>query len=194
MKAENVKIGMKVKIASNPPKHCYGHGEVGGILTITGLPNVMHHCGADGFKGQHGGKSGFINCAFIEPYVFTKADLKTGMRVVYRDKTTRVVVGKTFSSKTGYNSVNDFASNYSNDLLNNYYADLDIMEVYAAPASCEDFFNLDVRGELLFKRDESPKKTEKQKQKQAEELRAKAAKLKEEFEALVKQATDLAGE
>lgn len=190
MKAEDVKIGMKVKVVSSPPTYCYRYGQVGTVLTITALPDKEHRCGADGFKGEHGGKHGYINCMYIEPHAFTKSDLKTGMRVIYRKGACRAVVGEYLTDR--FSSVGPRLADYDETMYSCYSSSIDIMEVYAAPASCEDFFNLDVRGALLFKREEPPVKTEKQKQ--AEELMAKADKLKSEFEALVKQATDLAGD
>lgn len=191
MKEEDVKIGMKVKIVSNPPQGYYGHGQVGDVLTITTLPSHIAYCGATGFIGE-GGACGHIHHKHIEPVVesFTKSDLKTGMRVVYRDGNKRVIVQKvTFAAPSMHGSP---LYHFRDDMLyggNISIHPLDIMEVYAAPEKCEDFFNLDVRGELLFKREE---KTEKQIQ--AEKLMEQADKLKAQFEALVKQATDLAGE
>ncbi len=190
MKAEDVKIGMKVKIVSNPPAYCYGHNQVGTVLTITVLPDTLGRRGAVGFKGEHGGEHGYINCMYIEPHTFTKADLKTGMRVIYRKGACRAVVEEYLTDR--FSSVGPRLADYDETMYSGYSGAIDIMEVYAAPASCEDFFNLDVRGELLFKREEAPVKTEKQKQ--AEELMAKAEELKAQLEALVKQATDLAGE
>lgn len=196
MKAEDVKIGMKVKIVKNPPCLRYGHGEVGGILTAVKLlkwPDDQFTLMAEGFtKSPDGSSSGGISLRYLEPVLepFTKADLKTGMRVVYRNGRTLVVAGgATFSTPLGRSF---FVSSFTDELRREKDGGLpeyDIMEVYAAPEKCEDFFNLDVLGELLFKREE---KTEKQQQ--TEELMAKAEELKAQFEALVKKATDLAGE
>ena len=192
MKAEDVKIGMKVKIVSNPPYSKYGHNNrVGNILTITTLPDTLGWCdGVVSLKGGSSGELGYINCMYIEPHTFTKSDLKTGMRVIYRKGACRAVVGEYLTDR--FSSVGPRLADYDETMYSCYSSSIDIMEVYAAPASCEDFFNLDVRGALLFKREEPPVKTEKQKQ--AEELMAKAEELKAQFEALVKQATDLAGE
>ena len=127
---------------------------------------------------------------YLEPHAFTKADLKTGMRVIYRKGACRAVVEEYLTDR--FSSVGPRLADYDETMYSCYSSSIDIMEVYAAPASCEDFFNLDVRGALLFKREEPPVKTEKQKQ--AEELVAKAEELKAQFEALIEQATDLAGE
>lgn len=193
MKAEDVKIGMKVKIASNPPECNYGHGQVGNIIIITHAQSQLGIFGASGFTGKFGGKDGYIDCQYFEPAAFTRDMLKTGMRVVYREGVARVVSRGAFRGPNGGAVVDDFMKSFTQDLYSAHGApSMDIMEVYAAPANCEDFFNLDEKGELLFKREESPKKTAKQKK--AEELLAEADKLKAQFEALVKQATDLAGE
>lgn len=188
MKAEDVKIGMRVKITKDIQRCYYGHGEVGTILTITGSGIGDSIFLATGFK-NHPVQIGGIECDCFEPVPFEKSDLKTGMRVVYREAGVRVIAGQETRDEDG--SLGFSLRSFTDNLLFNepVGAHRDIMEVYAAPEKCEDFFNLDVRGELLFKREE---KTEKQKQ--AEELMAKADKLKAEFEALVKQATDLAGE
>lgn len=194
MKAEDVKIGMKVKIVSNPHYGKYGHNQVGNILTITTLPDTLGWCGAAvSLKRGSSGELGDINCMYIEPHTFTKADLKTGMRLVYRNGARIVVAG----DSTFYTPLNRsfFVRSFTEDLKRdtvNGPSQYDVMEVYAAPEKFEDLFNFEVRGELLFKREEAPVKTEKQKQ--AEELMAKAEELKAQFEALVKQATDLAGE
>ena len=197
MKAEDVKIGMKVKIVKNPPCLRYGHGEVGGILTAVKLlkwPDDQFTLMAEGFtKSPDGSSSGGISLRYLEPVLepFTKSNLKTGMRVIYRNGCPRVVGGPNcLYTEDGSHSFSLRA--YTEDIKKyNGLPDYDIMEVYAAPTSCEDFFNLDVRGELLFKREEPPVKTEKQLR--AEKLMQQADDLKAQFEALVKQATDLAG-
>ncbi len=197
MKAEDVKIGMKVKIVKNPPCLRYGHGEVGGILTVVEiLKGPEDTLMVEGFtKSRNGSSSGGISPRYLEPVLepFTKSDLKTGMRLVYRNGARIVVAG----DSTFYTPLNRsfFVRSFTEDLKRdpvNGPSQYDIMEVYAAPEKFEDLFNFEVRGELLFKREEAPVKTEKQKQ--AEELMAKAEELKAQFEALVKQATDLAGE
>lgn len=193
MKAEDVKTGMKVKIVKNPPCLRYGHGEVGRILTVVEIlkwpeDTLM----AEGFtKSPNGSSLGGISLRYLEPVLesFTKADLKTGMRVVYRNGNPRVVGGHScLYAEDGDHSfsLRAYTEDLKKEVGNPAY---DIMEAYAAPEKCKDFFNLDVRGELLFKREE---KTEKQKQ--AEKLMEQADELKAQFEALVKQATDLAGE
>lgn len=188
MKAKDVKIGMRVRITGKIAAGFYGNCEIGTVLTIVdGEFASTGNFLAKGFK-NYPSDEGWINCRNFEPYIFTKSDLKTGMRVVYRNGKTRVFGVNQFYNDAGGHGF--YLSAYEDALIRKSgFLDCDIMKVYAAPEKCEDFFNLDVRGELLFKREE---KTEKQIQ--AEKLMAKADKLKAEFEALVKQATDLAGE
>lgn len=57
---------------------------------------------------------------------FTKADLKDGMVVEYRDLSRRVVIGNSLIGENGYNILN----NYNDTLLSWRFSDNDIIKVY----------------------------------------------------------------
>lgn len=117
------------------------------------------------------------------PAPFTKADLKTGMRVQYRNGEERLVVnGNLWYSEAGKGYKYAHALHLYDEVLIDPCDDQSIVKVWAAPAKCEDFFNLNVKGELLFERVEPPIKT--QQEIEYEQLMAKIEELKQQAEKL----------
>lgn len=112
---------------------------------------------------------------------FTKADLKTGMRVQYRGGNERVVVGDDLFDG-GCRPVWHFSIIGHDSSLEHTTTELTIMKVWAAPEKCEDFFNLEVKGVLLFERVELPAKT--QQEIEYDQLMAKIEELKQQAEKL----------
>lgn len=92
-----------------------------------------------------------------EKKMFTKSDLKTGMRVVHRNGEVGIVVKDldVIIFKSGRNSL----QNYTEDLLNSVHHAYDISEVHLT--SIGYFLDLEVLGDLLWKREEkSPEQIE----------------------------------
>lgn len=113
---------------------------------------------------------------------FTKADLKTGMRVQYRNGTERVVVGDALWSGGGSTPKYEHALDFYDKHLNDPCDGQSLVKVWAAPDKCEDFFNMEVKGALLFERVEPPVKT--QQELEYEQLMAKIEELKQQAEKL----------
>lgn len=149
---------------------------VGQILTVA--KDQVDQCNLEVIVGCE--IVGYYPQRFV-PATFTKADLKTGMRVQYRDGTTRVVINDRLWSS---DVEEQLALKVLNDNLEDKRSNsrLTIMEVWAAPDKCEDFFNLDVKGVLLFERIEQPVKT--QQELEYEQLMAKIEELKQQAEKL----------
>lgn len=127
---------------------------------------------------DNGEEKEFYSERFVRVGTFTKADLRDGMRVEYRDGTLRVIACGMTRTCDNYEGVK--LGGYSDNMIRAGYESIDIMKVWAAPASCEDFFNLDVKGPLFWERVE---KTEKELEyekllAQIEELKQQAEKLK----------------
>lgn len=114
---------------------------------------------------------------------FTKADLRTGMKVVLRNGDEAIVMKGFISSVFGGDIIArvigswDKLSAYGDD-LSSEYPDLDIMSVFL-PKSPSQLLTDKATFELVWKREE---KTEQQKQ--IEELEATIFKAKEQIEKL----------
>lgn len=176
MKIKDVRVGQKLKIAREPKQNHYGHGKVGLTFVVSKITNNLIYS-PDLSKDYP--TFACISPEFVEPVDFTKSDLKTGMRVQYRNGTERVVVGEDLFnggcvpawqiSIVGYDSSLEHPTNQ-----------MTIMKVWAAPDKCEDFFNLEAKGALLFERVEPPVKT--QQELEYEQLMAKIEELKQQAE------------
>ena len=178
MKIEDVKVGQKLKIAREPRQNHYGHGKVG--LTFVEVTNTLIYSPD---LSEDYPTFACISPEFAEPADFTKADLKTGMRVQYRNGDMRVVVdGDLWSSEVGKGYKYAHALGFYDEALIDPGDDQSIVKVWAAPDKCEDFFNLEVKGVLLFERFEPPAKT--QQEIEYEQLMAKIEELKQQAEKL----------
>lgn len=169
MDIKDIKPGMKARIVKNPGPGLDGHGRVGQIVTVL-------YVGSTHVYYKEFGKPGHIHHQFLGPAEFTKSDLRTGMRVQYRCGWVRVVVGEKL-----YDDGEQVAalSPYKDSFAHLVDSGMDIVKVWAAPASCEDFFNLDVKGYLMFEREEKSEKDLKK-----EELSAKMDDIKKQLSAL----------
>lgn len=117
------------------------------------------------------------------PATFTKADLKTGMRVQYRGGNERVVVGEDLWQVRAKDKPSwAFALAGFDSQLEHPANEMTVVKVWAAPDKCEDFFNIKVKGALLFERFEPPVKT--QQELEYDQLMAKIEELKQQAEKL----------
>lgn len=98
---------------------------------------------------------------------FTKADLKDGMVVKYRNGDKRMVVNEALIGENGYSDRNCFRE----DLTHRYFKDLDIVGVYAIQ-EYNNFADMlsDYNLELIWERKESKKMTVEEMRKKLEEL------------------------
>lgn len=99
---------------------------------------------------------------------FTKADLKDGMIVEYRNGGRRIVVGDVLYGKTGYGKI----AFYSENLLeSNEFSEIDIMRVYETKYNqglCALFDDDNLR--LIWKREEVKRMTVEEMRQKLEEL------------------------
>ena len=98
---------------------------------------------------------------------FTKADLKDGMVVKYRNGDKRMVISEALIGEDGYSDQNCFRE----DLTHRYFKDLDIVGVYAIQ-ECNNFADMlsDYNLELIWERKEPKKMTVEEMRKKLEEL------------------------
>lgn len=170
MNINDIKPGMKVRIIKDPGVGRNGHGMVGHVVTVQGVGSVYVYC-------KEFGPSHSINCQCLGPVGLTKTDLRTGMRVQYRCGWERVVVGEKLYDESGKRVAE--LGPYEEALVLGCDKGMDIVKVWAAPSSCEDFFDLGVKGALLFEREEKSEKDLKK-----EELSAKMDDIKKQLSAL----------
>lgn len=98
---------------------------------------------------------------------FTKADLKDGMVVKYRNGDKRMVVNEALIGENGYSDRNRFRE----DLTHRYFKDLDIVGVYAIQ-EYNNFADMlsDYNLELIWERTELKKMTVEEMRQKLEEL------------------------
>ena len=90
---------------------------------------------------------------FFKPKQFTKSDLKTGMRVEYRNGGVRFVNAETQVIINCNGTWSEFKE-YNDILKSEYHSDRDIMKIYDIPNSQNEFINLKFKGNLLWERKE----------------------------------------
>lgn len=98
---------------------------------------------------------------------FTKADLRDGMVVKYRNGDKRMVISEALIGEDGYSDQNCFRE----DLTHRYFKDLDIVGVYAIQ-EYNNFADMlsDYNLELIWERKEPKKMTVEEMRKKLEEL------------------------
>ena len=131
-------------------------------------------------KTCYTGDGGFASCVFHESegykilewsdYMnkeFTKADLRDGMVVKYRNGDKRMVVNEALIGEDGYADRNCFRE----DLTHRYFKDLDIVGVYAIKeySNFADMLS-DYNLELIWERTETKKMTVEEMKQKLEEL------------------------
>ena len=112
---------------------------------------------------------------------FTKADLKTGMRVVHANGETYIVIREeggdgVFVSRSGFNPLSLFKDNLEADSIS---SDWDVVEVYARPEYYFNFLYPEGKGILLWKRE-----TTSPVQKELDVLKQKSKELQEQIATL----------
>lgn len=181
MRAEDVKLGMKVKIVVSPPRSFYGHEQVGKILTI------RERAGDGDFRCEEfydncRGNYGAVHARYIEPVekekkMFTKADLKDFMRVQYQNGDIRLYArGLLFENGSSGARICNFDEDlyfYGTDILT-------ITRVWDAPSDDNFLLNENYKGTLLFDREAI--EVEAKKNNAREELKASIAKAQKMLE------------
>lgn len=148
--------------------------KIGELLTVA--RNQVHSQNVD--VTVNGEIVGYFPQRFL-PATFNKADLKTGMRVQCRSGEERVVV-EDYLFDGGRSPKPTFPICVYDSSLGYDRTAMEIMKVWAAPEKCEDFFNLKVKGVLLFERVEQPVKT--QQELEYDQLMSKIEELKQQAE------------
>lgn len=152
---------MKVKVVRARSDNYWYADKIGETFDVIDLKDTGYDSIAPGFRFKviESRSARYIaerDCVFILTYkekAMKKSDLKTGMRVVHGRHPRRTEAAIVVSD-LGKIMFKDGSYNY----LHSYYGDLkcsdvwDITEVYAAPA--RDVLNFDVKGDLLWKREE----------------------------------------
>jgi len=90
---------------------------------------------------------------FFKPKQFTKSDLKTGMRVEYRNENVKFV-NTDFNLVTDKNGAWSRLTEFNDDFTSKYVYKRDIVKIYNIPESENEFINLNVKGTLLWERKE----------------------------------------
>lgn len=108
---------------------------------------------------------------------FTKADLRDGMVVKYRNGDKRMVISEALIGEDGYSDQNCFRE----DLTHRYFKDLDIVGVYAIQ-EYNNFADMlsDYNLELIWERKEPKKMTVEEMRKKLEELTGKQIEVMQE--------------
>lgn len=180
---DSLKPGDKVLLVSDPGKGYWGHCEVGREFTVhrKSTPFVFVEEIMDGL--------GAIDRDFLELKEnrtfnknFSRSDLKTGMRVQYRNGQMRVVVGEKLfdNEQTSCNSL----TKYSKTLKCIYDGDNDIVKVWSSPWFISDLFNFEKKPFLIWELAEKTKEEIEYEavMKNIEELQEKAKNLKESID------------
>ena len=89
----------------------------------------------------------------LKPKQFTKSDLKTGMRVEYRNENVKFV-NTDFNLVTDKNGAWSRLTEFNDDFTSKYVYKRDIVKIYNIPESENEFINLNVKGTLLWERKE----------------------------------------
>lgn len=168
IKANQFKVGDTVVFNGNGSHYL----SKGFLYVVSGAAGC--YISVVGFDSWYNASSFTLN----KSETFTKDQLKVGMRVVIRDGRTLAVSPETTIGKEG--SAITSLRNYTRDLKSTSEEGYDVMEVWEGPELAADFFDMDKKGALLFKRVE---KTAEDLKKEAQlkdiaELEARLADLK----------------
>jgi len=118
-----------------------------------------------------------------EPKMFSKSDLKTGMRVETRDGTVYVILlgtendGDVLVNKS-WMSLTDYDDNLI--VTSSYYSNLDISKVYKQSYLPVDLFNTEKHGPLLWERIEPLKMTIREAQAELSKIKGREVKIVKE--------------